>query len=467
MARTELHPIRVAADDITVLMGCDATLIGHLRRHSANKMRLWVENWRNTEDRFSWALDVAQSGEYDLTALVQAHDGELQVACGRSVCRARGRSEAWDRLPLGRLHLPEGGTQISAQLTQAAQAKLYALEIVPVGFRAVLSERAQRLRASTEWFAKAGYGIFCHWTTRNQPPRGPAKPWPRDVDDLDVVGYAARMQEMGAGYVIFTSSWGPQYFPAPIQAIEELVPGRTSQRDLIADLAEALGAHDIPLLLYYHSGYPCYHAEDEVWWHAMGGYEADKNAFFEHWCAIIREIAERYGKRVAGWFFDGANRYYDPHYDGTPIVGPNHAPWEGMTQAAKAGNPERIVCYNPWILPELTEFQDYCCGEGYRQHGELPLGGNGIFDRDHPQGGLQAHTNFPLESRWGHVDPDTPIALPRYSADGLISMIQDGMARRNVLTVNLETYEDGGISPASFEMMRAVRRAVRCSEQLA
>ena len=79
----------------------------------------------------------------------------------------------------------------------------------------------------------------------------------------------------------------------------------------------------------------------------------------------------------------------------------------------------------------------------------------------HPHAGLQAHTNFPLEARWGHIDPNTPIAPPRYSEEQLVDMVRDGIARRSVLSVNMEAYEDGTVSPASLELMRAVRRAVR------
>jgi hypothetical protein len=161
---------------------------------------------------------------------------------------------------------------------------------------------------------------MCHWTTRNQPRQGPAKPWPQDVDDFDVRAFADVVQQTGAGYVIFTSSWGPEYLPAPIQAIEDILPGRTSERDLISEIADALEGRGIKLMLYYHSGYPCYHAIDEEWWHAVGGDKADKAAFHDHLCRIVAEVGERYGRKVAGWFFDGAQRYYDPHKDGELLV---------------------------------------------------------------------------------------------------------------------------------------------------
>ena len=79
----------------------------------------------------------------------------------------------------------------------------------------------------------------------------------------------------------------------------------------------------------------------------------------------------------------------------------------------------------------------------------------------HPQAGLQAHTNFTLEKRWGHIDPDTLIAPPKYSADTLAGMILDGTKRKSALTINLEIYEDGTVSPASLATMGAVHKIVR------
>ena len=59
-----------------------------------------------------------------------------------------------------------------------------------------------------------------------------------------------------------------------------------------------------------------------------------------------------YGEGLAGWYFDDACVYY-----------PLNPDFRRLTLAAKAGNLDRVVCYNPWILPRSTDFQDYLCGE--------------------------------------------------------------------------------------------------------
>ena len=93
-------------------------------------------------------------------------------------------------------------------------------------------------------------------------------------------------------------------FPDADQAIERIMPGRTSKRDLIGELAEALNRRGIKLMLYYHCGYG-----DREWQtHNFGTNDANQigtDALFrKNWASIITEVGERYGSRLAGWFID-------------------------------------------------------------------------------------------------------------------------------------------------------------------
>jgi hypothetical protein len=163
-------------------------------------------------------------------------------------------------------------------------------------------------------------------------------------------------------------------------------------------------------------------------------------------------VGRRYGKDLAGWFFDDACVYY-----------PLNPDFRRLTQSAKTGNPDRVICYNPWVLPRATDFQDYLCGEGYqflKLRDNLPADGTGIFAAG-PHRGLQAHTNFILEQDWCHDRADTDIAPPRYPKEQFIEDMKAGIARGIVPSVNLEICQDGRLGPASVEYMRSVREAVK------
>ena len=163
----------------------------------------------------------------------------------------------------------------------------------------------------------------------SQPRRGEPKPFPQAVADFAVEPFADMVEEAGAGYVIFTSTHAPHFYPAPIEAIERILPGNTCERDLIGDLADALQRRRIPLILYYPGG----RSSDDtpaIPWGQASGWNDDREAYFRNFCTIFAEIGERYGSKVAGYWFDfcpfNVSHRFEPLY-----------------AAAKTGNPNRIV----------------------------------------------------------------------------------------------------------------------------
>jgi len=55
----------------------------------------------------------------------------------------------------------------------------------------------------------------------------------------------------GAGYVIFTVNHADPHCPAPIRSWEKYHSGWTTKRDLIGEIADALQARGIRLMLYF------------------------------------------------------------------------------------------------------------------------------------------------------------------------------------------------------------------------
>jgi hypothetical protein len=328
--------------------------------------------------------------------------------------------------------------------------ELYSLEVAAAPLKARLRESAQLIRADTTWMRAAQYGLQFHWTSDSQPRHGPKKPYAEAVRDFPVEAFARTVHGTGAGYVILTTSHREYYFPAPIRSIDRVMPGRTTQRDLVRDWIDALARYGIRLMLYYHVGHDHY-KEPDGWWARTRFDPRHPEPFLDHWCAIVSEVGQRYGQGLAGWFFDDGCVYY-----------PLNPDFRQLTLAAKTGNPARLVCYNPWIWPRFTDFQEYFCGEGYdflnvRQH--LPADGTGIFTGG-PHGGLQAHTNFILEENWWHGAPETPIAAPRLDRGTFVREMVNAIACGIAPSLNLEIYQDGTVSEQSQEYLYAVKRAV-------
>ena len=115
---------------------------------------------------------------------------------------------------------------------------------------------------ATDWFQKAGYGVFTHYLEdlQNDPTQiqslGRKTTWDECVREFDVVRFASAMHEAGAGYVIFTMH---QRTPVFDRAQCHLRPAhRLASRARRAPPAiwwrtfpKRSGVHGIPLMLYW------------------------------------------------------------------------------------------------------------------------------------------------------------------------------------------------------------------------
>jgi len=459
MAENLFKPdFRVRPDDYTVLMAHDARLPEGLKCFQAGAHgKFQVEGWTRPDQALTWQVTVPDEDAYAVNVLACRGDDrpvELTVsAAGRSVSGTlRSASGIWTRQALdGALRLLKGPQTITlwARPLDGAAAfavSVFAVELVRPAVRDRLHEAAVAQRSDTAWLQKAGYGLMSHWTSQTCPRRGRPKPYAQAAQDFYVEMLANQVQEAGAGFLVLTTSHAQFYFPAPIQAIDRILPGRTAPRDLVADLADALGKRGIRLMLYYHIGA----SSDPQWLKASGFWETDTSMIFGNWTAIISEVGQRYGDRLAGWWFDdGSINYYY-----------RSAPWERLTRAAKAGNANRLVGYNPWILPSPTEFQDFCCGEGFQDAGAgglVPVGGDGRYTAGSYQG-LQACATLITEGDWVHAHKDTEIGKPQWSAEQLATVLSEFAKFRNVPIFNLEIYQEGTVSPTSVEVFKQARR---------
>jgi hypothetical protein len=448
-----VHP-----DDYTVLVAHDAQIPEGLKRLQAGGHgKFQVDGWTRPDQALVWEVTVPDDDAYAVSVLVCRNDGrplELTVSCagGTLSGKLQAAARTWTRQALdGTLHLPKGKQTISLRAQPSDNSKefaasVFSIELVRPAVRDRLHAAAVKLRADTTWLQKAGFGLMSHWTSQSCPRRGEPKPYTQAARDFDVETLANQVQDTGAGFFVLTTSHAQFYFPAPIKAIDGIIPDRTAQRDLVADLAGALGKRGIRLMLYYHIGA----VSDPEWLKVSGFWETGTSRIFGNWTAIIGEVGQRYGDRLAGWWFDdGAINYYY-----------RSAPWERLTRAAKAGNPQRLVGYNPWVFPSPTEFQDFCCGEGFGDPGAgglLPVGGDGRYMAGTYQG-LQACATLITEGDWVHDRKSTEIGKPHWSAEQLATLLDTFAKFRNVPIFNLEIYQEGTVSPTSVGVFKQARR---------
>jgi hypothetical protein len=265
--------------------------------------------------------------------------------------------------------------------------------------------------------------VFTHYLAEiaiSDEERRTVGEWNRVVEAVDVEALAAQAAQVGAGYYFMTMGQNSGYFLAPNPVYDEFVgrvPSRCAERDLIADLAAALRRRGIPLLVYLPSGAP---DRDEVAGAALEWQAGDWNrkwdrdccprleSFQRKWEAVIAEWSRRWGEQVRGWWFDGC--YYTVAMYDYPEA-PN---WESFAGAARAGNPEAILAFNPGVyadLPGLTPHQDYTAGEINDEF--PPCAGRWLR-------GLQWHVLTYLGPTWGQSPPRlSPAQVADYTAQAL------------------------------------------------
>jgi hypothetical protein len=462
--------IKINPIDVTVLFGAQAELHGNLEpspeqdETQGERADLWTEGWNSLDDYFAWTVEVPKAGDYRVTIVYSCASGsngsEYEIVVGDSkvtgtVHETGGWLPGWgvdwtsfEKEPLdGTLHLPKGVSTIELCATKKPESgqvmRLYTLELTPLATRdtiAAAGERAKKMRASTDWFVAAKYGVTFHWTVETQPRRGQKQPFPDAVRDFDVSAFADMVEGTGAGYVIFTSTHAPHWFPAPIQTIERILPGNTCERDLIGDMADALDGRGIKLILYYPGG----RSMDDtptIKWGQASGWKDDKARYLHNFCDIFAEIGQRYGDKIAGYWFDFCPFNVSHHF-------------ERLYRAAKTGNPDRIIAWNSWINRKPTDFQEYWAGE---------MGADLVQPEPDHFKDLQPHVWIVVDDddEWVHSQPNTDIGPPNFDTRDLIDYVKACVAKEIVVSMNLSIYQDGTISPATFEQMQALRKALR------
>jgi alpha-L-fucosidase len=171
-------------------------------------------------------------------------------------------------------------------------------------------------------------GLFVHYTlgtyhdgryggTWTDPKGKPATDLNAVADALDVKALASVAQGMGAQYVIFTAFHAGMNLLYPSRFWGSVFPNKVSKRDVIGDLADALKAKDIPLILYVHSDDRHDLTEAEQKKLMENGYSAQVNltdppeqrptidpVWDATYVRLIDEIGLRYGGRIDGYWED-------------------------------------------------------------------------------------------------------------------------------------------------------------------
>jgi hypothetical protein len=294
---------------------------------------------------------------------------------------------------------------------------------------------------NTEWFRAARYGVFMHFLP------GDAAGLAR-VKEFDVEALSRQLETLGARYFVITLGQNSGFFNAPNAIYDRYTgyaPGeRCSTRDLPLDLQRALQARGIKLMLYLPCQTPNQDARAQK---AFGLAEGKQDQpidleFAKKWAQVIQEWSDRYGDKVAGWWFDGGYEH----------IRFNEAVAQVYAAAVKHGNPNAIVTFNPGVrLIRWTQAEDYTAGELNEPFDVLPSA--------RWVDGSQWHALTYLGSNWSRRDT-------RYPTEQWVKWVSAAVAKGGVVTLDMGPNWDpqagpiGSLAAGQMAQVQAIQAAL-------
>jgi len=316
------------------------------------------------------------------------------------------------------------------------------------------------MRANTDWFRDARWGVFMHCLGE---PEESAAQWNRRIDGFDVETLAGQLREIGAGYFFITIGQNSGHYCAPNETYDSIVgiePSKCSRRDLVSDLFDALNPLGIPLMVYLPAGAPDRDpvAMEKLAWengsqpdyarprHGLdekgkpwGSANAPNIEFQLKWEGVIREWSLRWSRKVRGWWFDGC------YFANAMYRRPEPPNFESFAAAAKAGNPDSLVAFNPGALTpviSMTEHEDYTAGELIGTLA-IPCPGRRVD-------GAQYHVLSSLTGSW--IDRQAPAV-----SDELIAAYTRYVnSNEGVVTWDVRPNPDGTLVESFLDQLRAL-----------
>ena len=304
------------------------------------------------------------------------------------------------------------------------------------------------MKPDTDWLKEARYGVFMHFLIKDAAALS-------KVNDFDVQGLAGQLETIGAKYFVITLGQNSGYFLSP-NGVYDKVTGyaageRCSRRDLPLDLYHALAPRGIKLMLYL----PCQTPnEDPRAQKAFALPEGKKDqpidlAFAGKWSQVIQEWADRYGDKVAGWWFDGAF--------GRVKFAPAIA--QVYSAAVRHGNPHGLAAYNPGVMVadghnaviRYDDADDYTAGELNDPFAALPS--------SRWLGGAQWHALTFIGSTWG----DRSVRHPDERWTAWVSAVA---AHGGAVTLDMGPNWDptagpiGSLAEAQMKQVKAIQAAL-------
>jgi hypothetical protein len=259
---------------------------------------------------------------------------------------------------------------------------------------------------------------------------------------------------IGADWLIFTIGQNEGYYCSPNRFLDDVLPGRTSLRNLPVEIAQQIKSRHKRFIAYLSVEVAGQEPEVKQ---AFGWQDGDPTqcVFQLNYQRFIEDFATALDRLVDGWWFDGCYPW--------PVFPNSNFDFAAYIRAARAGNPEAICAFNDGAfcvggIAPVTKLEDYHAGEAHMLvEGDIGLG----WWKGHPRpymptsrfvDGVQWHCLLPVDSTF--CGPELPDQ--HYSDEVLHNLITRINEVDGAITLNLPIGEDGLIPRQTVEQMQRV-----------
>jgi len=366
---------------------------------------------------------------------------------------------------------------------------------VPVPQTQLSQESPMPQTHRAEWLARGSYGMMVHYliaptveTTGQPAPTtvsaagriAPAsgsddartRELNRIVDAFDLDFFITQFESSGADWLIFTIGQNTGYYCSPNAWLDKHLPGHTSRRDLVSEIAQRVRVLNKHMIVYLPVEVAGQSAEVKQ---AFGWIDNDlyQREFLDRYLEFVRAYSARYGDLEQGWWFDGC---YPPVHHG-------NWDWSRWIEAAKSGNPDSIVALSDatfvvGITGPVTPLQDYLGGEVHlledgkirmdfisgpdvyrdadghlRKRGQEP-----VFYLPESQyvEGVQWHALVPIDSTF---NPDVPNM--HYTDEELFGFVKRCKSVGGAVTLNAPVGLDGHVPDETMAQLQRLGKTLK------
>lgn len=468
--------IPLRPDDVTTLVAARGKRVGDLKGPTA------VQGFATPQDAVTWKVTAPEADDYAISLIFSCPQSEImEVSCGESRLTAKSLPRTWKDRPFywrqelpGVLPLNKGENLITFRLPHAEAREngewvgvpsvsklaetfaLFSIELGTPAARKAQLARAKEIRGDASCMIDGKYGLFVHWSPLGYGFDGdqPRSEWhQKAVEMFDVKVFADAVERTGAAWMIFTMTHGKFLWPGPSDAIDKILPGRTTKRDVIGEIIAELDRRGIRTLFYLHNG--ASGKEDPEWSKALGAKDADGIRFGDNIEAILRESSLRYGEKLGGYGYIDcafANDY------------PLDPPWERWARAIKAGNPSAVVGFSSQRGPTVSPFSELAVTDG---GGSMKQPESDLIGPGRQLGDVTPAWWFKMDD-WIVKQPMIGVIGrgPRSTTDKYVAYFKEMAAAKTPVTINMVITADvvAGhpiFNPACASVMDEVRKAIR------